>query len=892
MLLSDFNDIDRYMVNPAEVFKNVKDYKEIQSFYLTEQQLEIIKSYWGDDPYWGQLWSDSNNPNNSELPFWNHVDEHGEPTKRFMMLWQMLLEIYQRFHELLAVKNECYPGMAYRKVAEMLTAGERLRFNPKKYVFIGFNALSTAEQIILHELDKRDLAHFYWDYDPALMNPAAGNKAGRFLAEYVKNFTSRLSTYRQPVIGGEHQVDIIGVPSNIGQVKVAATLLSEPDTAVVLPADDLLLPMVDAIPPTFPKINVTMGYPLRYSSLSELYSTVVAMQLHVTRSSVRGPEFFRDDVMRLLANPLINKKFEAESQAIVDYMTDNHLFNLPASAFTTVEALKPLAPIFRAVINSRNVEEVAGFSRQFLEFVKDEDLVNSIEKVFAEELQKELDEVEQLTKEFNVQMADHTFFHLIERSLFHRSLQVNGRTFEALQVMGVLETRALGFDNVVMLSMSDRVYPGRHFKRSFIPESLRRAYGLPTTEHRESELAYYFYNILSHARHITFLYDARSGGLRSGEMSRFLQQLRLLNFPGVKVIWQMASFHANIPEPKQQFLEVDQTVGVKKTAEIMLRLERYRNHNGEGAKYFSASMLKQYISCPLNFYFERVADLYVPDELKENIDEGAMGTIVHEVLENTYRKYSQAIGGRQIDANDITALQENKVANIVDIDDEIRYAINRNLMHMPEEKVNTALEGEGLVQQPVIRHYIDNILANENNPFTFIAAELSEKFYWSEMGINFNMKIDRIDSIIDSDGSKVLRIIDYKTGSEANSINSISALFTVATGDQPKAVFQLLTYATAYKDRHADTVRQFNVVRPQIYEFKKMHESGFKLIKYAKQDLTELSQPMEDEFRQGLQALIAEIFNPETIFRRTTNKNHCRYCKFKTFCQVDSRQFK
>jgi hypothetical protein len=672
---------------------------------------------------------------------------------------------------------------------------------------------------------------------------------------------------------------------------VAATLLSEPDTAVVLPADDLLLPMVDAIPSTFKKINVTMGYPLRYSSLSELYSSVVAMQLHVTRSSARGLEFFRDDVMRLLANPLINKQFSAEAQAIVDYMTDNHLFNLPADAFLTVEAIKPLAPIFRAVRNSRDVEEVTKFSRNFLEFVKGTDLVNSIEKVFAEELQKELDEIEQLTKEFGVQMADHTFFHLIERSLFHRSLQVNGRTFEALQVMGVLETRALGFDNVVMLSMSDRVYPGRHFKRSFIPESLRRAYGLPTTEHREAELAYYFYNILSHSRHITFLYDARSGGLRSGEMSRFLQQLRMLSFPGVKVTWQMASFNANIPEPKQQFLGADQDVGVRKTNEIMQRLERYRNHNGDGAKYFSASMLKQYVSCPLNFYFERVADLYVPDELKENIDEGVMGTIVHEVLENTYRKYDKAIGGREITTDDIAKLKNDEVTEIVNINDEIRFAINRNLMHMPEEKVDTPLEGEGLVQQPVIRHYIDNILSYETKPFTFIAAELSEKFFWEEMGINFNMKIDRIDAITDDDGSKVLRIIDYKTGSEANSIDSIGALFTVATGNQPKAVFQLLTYSTAYKDRHGDTVKQFDTVRPQIYEFRRMHESGFKLIKYAQKDLTALTPQMEDEFRQGLQALIAEIFNPEALFRRTASEKHCLYCKFKTFCQVDKPKF-
>jgi hypothetical protein len=889
-LLSDFNEIDKYLVDTNELFKNVKDFKRIQANYLTPEQLEIIQSYWKLDPIWEASLTKSITTDSDD--FWRHIHtEDGTKItqQRFRALWDMMPQIYAAFTAKLDSEGKAYPGLSYRKAAlKAKDYAKRHAQTISRYVFVGFNSFTAAEYLICKELQKVGKVDFYWDYNDVLMHDTC-----KMLHNLTKEFPS---TYKLEMpVTPEHKVEIYGVPSNSAQVSVMQRALQglapEESVAVVLPDETLLQPVLLGMPDNCTDINVTIGYPINRTAVAALFDLVVGMQLRSRENSSRQVEFFRDDVISVLSNAIVADAYPKAVTAVMTYLRDNALFNLPADAFTadqTDPEMALLKPIFTPLPHNATVATTTAYISGVMDFAQ-EALRTPLERKYAETMQRQLQRFSTLLTDIEMQPA--TFFQLLQRTLFRGRVPLTsdgGEDHDAqVQVLGLLETRVLDFQRVVMMSMTDRTMPGSKHGRSFVPDVLRRAYGLPTSEHREEESAYLFYRLLSAARNLTFIFDARTGGLRSGDMSRFLYQLRFLTPKGVDVKYFGSAFEMN---PLGAPVLNAGTCGVKKTPEVMALLNRYRDPQKVNQFKFSASSLKTYLDCPLHFYLERVADLAIADEQEQIITEGIYGNIFHEVAE----KFFGSLDGKTYDKQRLEDIRKKDSYEQKLLESLIVRSINHNYLNIPptvkdEEgnnvenpNINKPLVDDAKLFKEPLRKIFNKMLKHEEPGFTYVEGEQVHTFHWSRFGINFTMKIDRVDEI---DG--LIRLIDYKTGSDETKYSNMEALFRDSGSKKAaKAIFQLYTYCVAYKDspKNSHLDRDSIRLRPVVYALRDMGDKYFPLIKNGKKEITEFTPEIEQSFTDLFQVLIAEIFDENRNFTRTADPDHCTYCKFTELC--------
>lgn len=885
MLLSDFDDVDRALADPAEVFRNVEDYKEIQSFYLTPEQERIIRDYWGDDPYWSAALNRRKGLKADDLPFWNHVNPGHEPDRKFTQLWAMLGDIYAEFRCLLSARGECYPAMACRAVADRLVADRSaLPFGPKLFVFVGFSRLTNADLVIFDRL--KDRAHYYWDYDPTLMDHCGqANCAGRLVGNYARRFTSRSPYVELPPCPATHKVEIIGVASATAQTKVAARCLTDANTALVLADESMLVPMLTSVPQDrYEKLNVTMGYPMRYSSLAQFYSLLTSMQLRLSYDAAGVPVFFHGDVMALIAHPGLRSRLPRECAALVASMRRNGLYNLPANRLEPdSEALRPL---FEPVGREAGAREVGAYVRSVLDFAAAHDMLSSIDRECADVIKSMVGQITECCEEFDIATDRRTFFEIIDRTIMQRSLPLEGETFEAMQIMGVGETRSLGFDSVVMLSMSDDVYPGRDKARSFIPETLRRAYGLPTADVAEAEQAYLFYRILSRSRRLTLIYDARCGALRQGEPSRYITQLRFLNFPGVELTSSMVSF-SNPKAGRKVLIPPGRTLA--KNAELLTELNKFADPQHMDTHRLSASRLKGYLNCPLAFFLATVDGIDIPEPDKDEPGAAEHGSVVHEAAERIYGRFMAERGGN-VEASDLRALIDGTDGGM--LDRELERAMKIHLLHCPPDAVEaTALGEKELMYKDVLKLQLESLFRRDmaDTPFQILGVEASEVFSWQVkpgLAVNFRIIIDRIDRLKRPEGD-IVRIIDYKTGGDATDFADVETLFALGDPHRASAIFQLLLYCEAYLSLHPETKPEN--LRPQIFKVKEIGDEAFGLLgmgsKRAKTYVEiETYAQVADAFREQLHAMFDMLFDPETVIERAVDDGCCKFCNFKSLC--------
>ncbi len=857
MLLNDFDDVDKYMADARMLFTNVTDLKEIENdfSFLSKEQIEAIRS------------------------FWSSFSPGGDAQREFLAVWEILYDLYTDMREALTREERGYEGMIFREVVERMEEGEDCDLPYEKIVFVGLNALSEAEERFLKQLQKRGLADFYWDYASDKVRDAK-NKASFFVERNLRNFPSKYTL--EPEDETPTQIDVIGIPSGIGQAKHVHTLLSELckktnmsdrealRTAVVLPDEHLLVPILSAIPSQIRRINITMGYPLAGTPVASLMEYVLALQKTVCNIDHRPMFYFR------YVLPILNHQYVCmtDSMAVAKLAKDIAANNRNYISQEDLGATPLLKVIFRPVT------EWGAFSDYLIdilqelnktidsgESIEEEDdsqlSVKDIEQEFVFHYFTTVNRLKGLLQDAGVEVKIDTYFRLLRRLTNSITIPFRGEPLSGLQIMGVLETRALDFDRLIVLSMNEGVFPLKKAANSFIPYNLRRGFGLPTYEHQDSVWAYHFYRLIYRASHVSLLYDTRSDGMQTGEVSRFVHQLHYLYNAPIKN--ELIVF--NVSSTKSPALKV------RKTEDVMLRLKAFLEG---GERSLSASAINTYLDCPLRFYFSTVEGVREEDKVSETIENNMFGTILHSVMEKLYAPFCgkmvtndllKALGN---DNKGVTAAIEQAFAESYFKTDKMRPLIGQNYLY-----------GE------LIRTYVKNILECDGKltPFRYIESERRvNRLFALSGGQKVRLKgfVDRIDEVQD-----VIRIVDYKSGNAELKFDSVENLFNKTVDKRTKAVMQVFLYALMLGEEYPG-----KTLKPVIYHLKSLSNTSIyhSISKTEKEELTDFSLYAED-FEAALRGLLDEMFDEETPFVQTKDEKNCSCCPYKGVCGKNTKKY-
>lgn len=862
MLLNDFDDIDKYMVDARMLFRNVSDLKSLDDDfnYLSPEQVQAIRSFWSS------FYPKGDSPNQ----------------QHFLELWEILYDLYAGLRTSLAKDGCGYDGMIFREVVEQLEKEPMSDFPFDQVVFVGLNALSVSEERLLLALQKKGVADFYWDYvGPWVTDP--DNKASFFLERNLRLFPSRMELpATEPV---QAEIRVMGVPSAIGQAKQVYPILqaladeqqltdeSALRTAIVLPDEHLLVPVLNAIPEAIQHINVTMGYPLAGTPVAALMEYILTLQKNI-RYIDRVPVFYFRDVLPILNHQYVMAAAPEEVSQLVKDMTAGNRIYVHAADLNRHELLSIL---FTPV---QNTEELSDYLIHVLEALNaclrnnrpnpddEEKISNStqttadIEQEFIFHYFATVNRMKEVMREAKIEMRLDTYFRLLKRMTDLITIPFEGEPLSGLQVMGVLETRALDFDRLIILSMNEGIFPLKKAANSFIPYNLRRGFGLPTYEHQDSVWAYHFYRLIRRAKQVTLLYDTRTTGLQTGEVSRFVHQLRYhYQYPLIDelVVYDVAS--SAVPP-----------ISVQKTAEVEKLLSDFLSG---GPRALSASAINTYLDCPLKFYFSVLEQIQEEDEITETVERDVFGSILHKVMEDLYAPFK----GKLVTADLLKLLRKDQPL----LTGTIARAFAELFFKSP---VVRPLEGENFLTGEMIRKYAEKILEQDARftPFHYIESEkkvratitLSDKRVVQLKGF-----IDRVDSL-----DRVLRIVDYKTGSGKLEFESVEGLFDKEAKDRPKAVMQVFLYAWMYQQLPEYTGMP---IQPAIYYLRTLFQRSFNPVVEQKKgrgkaDKVNSFQDFVADFEGKLRQCLDEIFNLDIPFTQTETGKACAYCSFRGLC--------
>jgi len=858
MLLSDFEDIDKYRVDAKQLFTNVTELKQIDQLFnvFSEKQVEAIRQFWS-----------------------NFVPvTEGKTSEDFVATWKILLPVYRQFREELIAENMGTEGMICRDVADRLHAKESIEaFENKQFIFIGFNALNPCERTLFAELQKRNQADFYWDYEAnELSDP--DNQASRFYAENIHIFPSKY--FIEPIVESlqEKVIELIAVPSAVGQTKQVYAILNnlfpadDPNpswikTAVVLPDESLLVPLLHSLPEQIGKVNVTMGFPLKSTPVSGLIEHIFELQRRM-RVSAGRISFYHSNVSNILNHQYISLLCHDDANRITRQMADNNWIYIDSEELKKNELL---ATIF---IPQTTTQTFLPYLLHILQSLQngwqqasDNDHNYQLECDFLYQYYVTINRMADIMKDMpaEIDMNIDTLVRLTRQLTSGITIPFVGEPLDGLQVMGVLETRGLDFENLIITSFNEGVFPQKSSTNSFIPYNLRRGFELPTTEHQDAITAYNFYRLIHRATRIYFLYDSRTEGMQTGEVSRFMHQLYY--HYGVRVQKKTISFDIGF--------ENAQAIQIDKTPAVMEKLLRFTSKD-ENSPSLSASSINTYIDCPLQFYLTKVEDVEQAEEVLETVEANMFGTLFHAVMENLYKPYK----GQLMTESNFDLL----ISNSLQIDKEITLAFAVNYFKKKNNAI-VPLEGNNLLIASVLRKYILQVLKIDRQyaPFRYISSEERCKIFYPILNgnINVNLKgfIDRID---EKDGR--LRILDYKTGIGKLDFKSLEEVFEHNKENRPKFVLQTFLYGLFYKE-----MAQGKIITPGIYYMRDVFKDDFDTELHEKVDrnsnntVTDFSE-YEDEFRGYLTNSLEEIFNPDLPFVQTDNLKVCQYCPYVGVC--------
>ena len=840
ILLSDFNDIDKYLIDAKQLFQNIESLKEIDASF------EFIS-----DDLKGFLSS-----------FWDHIlnSKTSENKEYFLNIWKNLHEIYITFQKQLREKNRAYEGMIYREVIEQLK-NKGYNFGNEEISLVGFNALNECEYKLFKILAKNVSTNFYWDYDEFYMNIEA-HEANMFMKRNINVFPMpKEFAFSSNNFSNLKEIDVVAVPGFTGQANYAANWISNlgdqlqpkyDNTAIVL-CDETLLPSVlNEIPEKVKKLNITMGFPLKGSPALNFIKSIIELNAQQRTDENGKIQFYYQNILSMLSQSLLYPILKSTVAEFTKMIKDENRIYLSEDDFKKLPVLSVIT----------NLPQKSNGIRDYLQKI--------IKMVF-----NQLSENDQLNKETLYQIhleinklhdslfADEKNKELISVKLFHKillrqieriSIPFEGEPLAGVQIMGFLETRSLDFDNVILLSATDDKIPGSGNRHSFIPYNLRRGFSLPVADHHQAMYAYYFYRLIQRAKNVTIVYDSRTEGMTRGEVTRYATQL------------QYEASHVNINH-QQAVYDFSPTkieeITIPKTHEIIQGLI-----NKLSKKTISPSALNTYLDCSLKFYFKYYEQLYETEDIVEDFDNLMFGRIAHVALEEIYKEYTNKI------------LSKETIQGIIKNQKLIEKSLNIALEQEYFKGKKFKLSGKNLMVHDIIKKYVLKVLQLDKAYAPFSILGLEDKYTkvvqvevnGKTLDFEFGGTIDRLD---EKNGR--IRVVDYKTGKSSNIVKSIPSMF-FDNANRNKAAFQTMLYAGCVAQKYDG-----QTIVPSVFGARSIFMPDFSS-EFVYNDTTLTYHQFENEYNEELKNLLQEILNPEIPFQQVKSSNACKYCPYQTIC--------
>lgn len=867
-LLKDFNEIDNYLIDLHQLCNNFADIADIEAFYakssFSDDQIEAIKSFW-------------NNFSTERL---------SNEKRRYKELWINLPRVHEIFVKKLLERNVGYTGFINRLICNKIDEGT-LDPKYKTYIFVGFNALNKTERKIFAWFRQNGMGHFYWDSDSYYINDPA-QEAGLFMRQYLTDYPDdRQQPLPDNILSNPKNVEYIGVPLSVAQAKAVYGILDDfahqedfkPEkTAVILGDEHLLFPVLNSLPESIGSVNVTMGYPFKETPVYSLLYNCLALRKNLRGKGEKAMFYFKD-VNAILQHPLICNLPNVNAKIIIDHMVANKMIRVAAKMFESeCQLLKyifcfPLTETEPTDIlfNLMNV-----ISEYF--FIKNPE-VKPEKNVENEYLYTAYTKIKALYNVLYDNREKYTLSQELVISLLRQNLDSISVPFDSesvgnsVQIMGMIESRNIDFDNIIMLGINEGVFPKTSENDSFITEGMRMAFDMPVLKYKDAIFAYFFYRLFQRAKNIKVLYNNVFGQSTSGELSRFATQIQKeastayradskLNITEREFMRQIKPSHTN-------------NVNVENNEDSRNILKRYLANDYHNSK-LSPSALSTYLDCPLKFYFQYIARLTPEAEVEEDISPADFGTILHAAVETLYTQIKGADGLITAQALNISEpIAEQHILN----------AYNQNFKQKLKDK--ESLEGFHKIFFEIVKQYLGRIIEYDKSvaPFKFLAAE-QNAYCPIDVTINglpekvwIGGKLDRLD--IDRNGN--LRIVDYKTGNTAKKMkfSNLADLFDGSQKLRRPIAFQLLFYSYVYMRKHPD-----ERPTPAVYA---VRNTISEKDTYLSADVIPVNganiKQLTDEFADHLQQLVNEIFNCEKFEPKPND--YCKYCDFYELCNAD-----
>ncbi len=869
MLLSDFDLIDKYLIDADMLFRNLCDLKELEAdlSYLTPEMRLVISS------------------------FWSHFaaeESLSEEKQKFLSIWLSLAPIYHRFQERLRNLGLAYTGMIYRSAINNIESGYGQVDTSKRYIFIGFNALSESEKRMIKFLSTNSNCEFFWDYD-SYYTSHPEQEAGRFLRENITKYKATDDVTHDNFLNINKKTSSISCVSNVIQCKYVNSLLREispelkfdKQTAIVLTDESLLMPLLHSLPAEISKdVNITMGYPLRQTTAYSFLERLIELQKN-TRHSDDKTTFYHADVTGILLHPYITEILGDNARKLQQKIIDGRYIRINQEFFAGYDMLSAIfQPTGDYICLSTYLLDVLNMLAQHsTENSESDDAGNdnrSLKLSYILHIAESITKLNNSLKDCEIDISTSVYTSLLRRHLQNERIPFSGEPLQGLQVMGILETRNIDFRNVIILSMNDDNFPGNLAgASSFIPYNLRAAYGMPTPEHHEGVYAYYFYRLIQRAERVDMLYCSHADDKSTGEQSRYIHQLDYESPYAIKRI--------NVG--------VDVTVGeapdneIPKQGRVLESLNRFIQDK-EPIR-LSPTAFARYVACPMKFYFASIAHIKSTDELSEEVDNPMFGTILHAAMQNLYSK---------IEGIANPAPQLKRMLDTKEVEQAVTQAINEKYLNSPNADEKHYTGSLMLIRNIIIRYIRHGIIPYDIRNNHFAVEKVEEEIEWAlPIGEGREVLFGGIADRIDSLDSGAIRVVDYKTGRQEQCMNGIISLFEGLDRSRFGNMLQTMIYSMVLHH-----TRQRNVY-PALYYARSISKEDFSPLllnkgekdssssKNAKREAFEVDyMTYTTEFEEYLRSKLNELFDPKQPFRRCDSREAeaiCKYCDFKTICK-------